>query len=222
MKSGEMLKADLHVHTDHSKDSRTSPRAAVRRALELGFDVIAVTDHNTVSGSLEAERAAKGSSLIVIPGQEVSCHEGEVIILGLRETLPNKAPCLDIMEQARKSGGFVIVPHPFDLMRKGLGRSLLPSLDFIDAVEVFNSRTIFGVFNSKALSFAQDHGLPMTVGSDTHFPEEMGHSYMLIDAARDVPSILKAISYGRTKLVMKGQPMPQRIRRGMLKIRTYF
>ncbi|MCK4714780.1 MAG: PHP domain-containing protein, partial [Candidatus Aenigmarchaeota archaeon] len=138
MNPHEMLKADLHVHTDHSKDSRTSPRDVVARALELGFDAIAVTDHNTVSGSLEAEKAALGSPLIVIPGQEVLCQEGEVIVLGLRKTLPNKAPCLAIMEQARKSGGFVIAPHPFDLMRKGLGRSLLPSIGFIDAVEVFN------------------------------------------------------------------------------------
>ena len=216
------LKVDFHVHTDHSKDSRASPITVVNRALELGFDAIAVTDHNTVRGSLEAEKLARGSSLLVIPGQEVHTQEGEVIILNIRETLPNKMPALDTMKAAKKLGGYVIVPHPFDLMRKGLGKQTQHCLKYIDAVEVFNARTIFGRFNTKAMAFADDHGLPKTVGSDSHFPEEMGKAFVLVDSSKDIQSILSALSACKTELIMTKQPMPHRIKRGLLKIRTYF
>ncbi len=222
MPSNRPLKADMHVHTDHSRDSRTSPESVVKRALELGMDAIAVTDHDTVSGSLEAERFARGTSLLVIPGQEVRCQEGEVIVLGIRQTLPSKMPCLDTMKQARKQGGFVIVPHPFDLMRKSMGKSVKSCLDYIDAVEVFNSRTIFNMFNSKAFAFAEKHNLPMTAGSDSHFTEEMGNACMLVDSPRETQAILRAIRSGRTELVVRKQGLPPGIRRGLLKIRTYF
>jgi predicted metal-dependent phosphoesterase TrpH len=216
------LKVDLHIHTNHSKDSRASPEAMVKRALELGFDAIAVTDHNTVSGSLEAERLAEGTGLLVIPGQETLASEGELITLGLRETLPSGRTVRETAGQARKAGGFVIAPHPFDPMRRGLGRAIEPCLKHMDAIEVFNARTIFRGFNNKALSFAREHGLPMVAGSDSHFPEEMGAVYMLVRAPMETRAIFEAIRLGQAELFASSQPMKPRIKRGLMKIRTYF
>jgi predicted metal-dependent phosphoesterase TrpH len=218
----EPLRADMHVHTDHSKDSRTSPREVVKRALELGLDAIAVTDHNTVSGALEAERAAEGTGLLVIPGQEVRSREGEVIVLNVRETIPHGMSCLQTMRVGKKMGGFVVVPHPFDLMRNGLGKSMQGCLRYIDAIEVFNARTILGMFNNKAMSFAQEHNLPITAGSDSHFPEEMGNTHMLINSAKTTKAILEAIASGKAEIVARKQSLPRGIKRGLLKIRTYF
>ena len=221
MQPRRMLRADMHVHTDHSKDSRTSPKDVVKRAIELGMDVIAVTDHNTVSGSLESEKYARGR-ILVIPGQEVHCKEGEVIVLNVRKTLPNKMPAKDLMKMARKEGGFVIVPHPFDLLRKGIGNPKESVLRYIDAVEVFNARTIFNRFNNKAMAFAESNDLPKTVGSDSHFPEEMGKTAMLIDSEKTIESVLNAIRLKKTELVVKKQNLSSGIKRGILKIRTYF
>lgn len=216
------LKVDLHLHTDHSADSRASPRAMVDRALELGFDAIAVTDHNTVSGSLEAERLAEGTGLLVIPGQETLTREGEIIVLGPRETLPSGRPLLETARQARRKRGFVIAPHPFDTMRRGIGRSIVSMLQYIDAMEVFNARTIFGRFNDKARSFASAHGIPMVAGSDSHFPEEMGSTYMLVDSEKDTRAILDAVHSGRADAFIRRQGMKPRIKRGLMKARTYF
>jgi predicted metal-dependent phosphoesterase TrpH len=222
MKSLPRIKIDLHVHTDHSSDSKASPKSVVKRAIELGFDAIAVTDHNTVSGALEAEKHARKTQLLVIPGQEVRAKEGEVIVLGVRETIPNRMPVLDTMKQARKMGGFVIVPHPFDTMRKGLGRTSESCLKYIDAVEVFNSRTMFSFFNNRALAFAEKYNLPMTVGSDSHFLEEMGKSYMLLESRKTTTAILDALHSGKAELVMKNQSRVSKLKRGLLKIRTRF
>ncbi len=216
------LKVDIHIHTSYSRDSRASPESMVKYALEMGFDTIAVTDHGTVSGALEAEQFARGTRLLVIPGQENLTLEGELIVLGLRKTLSSGRPLLETARQARESGGFVIVPHPFDPMRNGVGNAITPCLKYIDAIEVFNARTIFRRFNEKALSFTRSHNLPGVVGSDSHFPEEMGGTYMLVRAPRETRAILDAIRSGKTEFFISSQAMKPRIKRGLMKIRTYF
>jgi predicted metal-dependent phosphoesterase TrpH len=222
MNDSGLLRVDMHVHTDHSSDSRTRPADVVKRALELGMDAIAVTDHDTVSGALEAERKAKNTCLLVIPGQETRTREGEVIVLGLRKSLSSRQPLLHTLKQAKGEGGFVIVPHPFDIMRRGIGKSISRCLNYIDAIEVFNSRTMLNVFNKKAFAFAERHGLPMTTGSDSHSPGEMGKAFMLVKSKNNEGAIFNAIRSGNTELVTRRQGMPSGIKRGLFKIRTYF
>jgi len=74
---------DLHVHTTAS-DGRCSPAEVVQAALELGLTCIAITDHDTTDGVEEALQAARGTTLLVIPGVEISADipRSEVHILG--------------------------------------------------------------------------------------------------------------------------------------------
>ena len=62
-----------------------TPRAIVRAALERGLDMIAICDHNSARNTAAASRAARGGSLTVLPGIEVSSSE-EIHILGLFES----------------------------------------------------------------------------------------------------------------------------------------
>ena len=48
-----MLKADLHMHSTAS-DGQLSPTEVVRLASRSGLDVIALTDHDTTGGLVEA------------------------------------------------------------------------------------------------------------------------------------------------------------------------
>jgi len=78
------MKVDLHFHTTAS-DGRLSPEVLVRSAAELGFDIIAITDHDTVDGIAPALSAAQAfPRLQVIPGIEINTDvpDGEVHILG--------------------------------------------------------------------------------------------------------------------------------------------
>jgi hypothetical protein len=62
---------DLHSHSTHS-DGLLTPAALVARAAENGVDVLALTDHDEVSGLAEALAAAPGSGVRLVPGVEIS------------------------------------------------------------------------------------------------------------------------------------------------------
>jgi len=74
---------DLHVHTTAS-DGTLSPRELVALAREKGLTAIAVTDHDTIDGVVEALKAGSELGIEVIPGVEISVdHNGsEMHILG--------------------------------------------------------------------------------------------------------------------------------------------
>jgi predicted metal-dependent phosphoesterase TrpH len=78
------VKADLHLHTTAS-DGRLEPGEIVSLAIQVGLDVIAITDHDTIDGVVPALDAASASnSLKVIQGVEINTDvaHGEVHILG--------------------------------------------------------------------------------------------------------------------------------------------
>jgi predicted metal-dependent phosphoesterase TrpH len=64
-------RVDLHIHSTAS-DGTLTPSEVVHLALERGLRVIALTDHDTVSGVVEAQAAAAGSGLEVIAGVEIN------------------------------------------------------------------------------------------------------------------------------------------------------
>jgi hypothetical protein len=80
--------ADLHLHTVLSACAEVEmiPPLIVRRALNLGLNLIAVTDHNAAANCAAVIAAAEGTGLAVLPGMEVQTAE-EVHMLCLFETL---------------------------------------------------------------------------------------------------------------------------------------
>ena len=75
-------KFDLHIHTTAS-DGTDSPEAVVELAAENGFSTIAITDHDTMRGVHEAQRAGKRLGVRVVPGVEISAGGSvEVHVLG--------------------------------------------------------------------------------------------------------------------------------------------
>lgn len=64
---------DLHTHSDES-DGTFTPSEVVRRAAELGLDVVALTDHDTTAGLEEAAEAAREVGVELVPGVEFSAE----------------------------------------------------------------------------------------------------------------------------------------------------
>lgn len=76
------MKPDLHMHSTGS-DGTLTPTELVHRVHERGFDLVALTDHDSVSGVPEAQAAGEALGVRVIAGSELSCGaEKEIHILG--------------------------------------------------------------------------------------------------------------------------------------------
>ncbi len=191
-----MLKCDLHVHSNFSRDGESRVEDILRRAEQVGLDAIAITDHDTVEGALYARHVR--SSVLVIPGIEVSTRQGHIIVLGIEEPLPARRDVMETITEARSRGGLVILPHPYHMWRHGVARKMKSSIRAVDAVEAFNSRYIVGTANRKAALVARRYQKPCVGGSDAHHARFVGFGVTYIDAEPDVSSILTAIREGET------------------------
>jgi glycosyltransferase involved in cell wall biosynthesis len=169
-----MIDVDLHMHTDHSPDCATPVEVLLATAKEQGFGAIAITDHNEISGALEA--LAKADGIKVIVGEEVkTATQGEVIGLFVHERIPRGLSLAETVAEIRRQGGLVYVPHPFDRMHVAPGyEHLLAILEEIDAIEIFNPRVAIGSFNEEAARFAAKYRLIAGAGSDSHVAAALG------------------------------------------------
>jgi error-prone DNA polymerase len=73
---------ELHAHSAYSfLDGASLPEELAARAAELGYDTLALTDHDGVHGSLEFAHAAKHFGVRPITGAEVSLEGGAHVTL---------------------------------------------------------------------------------------------------------------------------------------------
>jgi predicted metal-dependent phosphoesterase TrpH len=66
-----MLKSDFHIHTNFS-DGTLSPAEVVQRAYKNNVKVLAITDHDTLTGLEEAIYESLKYNIMLIPGIELS------------------------------------------------------------------------------------------------------------------------------------------------------
>ena len=203
---------DFHIHSSHSYDCNVPVKQIIAEAKKKRLDIIGITDHGTRQGGLEAERIARGIQVLV--GQETKTKQGDVIIFGLEEDLEGEQDVAKTCKKARSLGGFIIIPHPFDPMRRGIGKSIEKIVKFIDAVEVFNSKCFFDWSNRKAEAFAEQHELPGLAGSDAHKLEEVGMAHTLVEG-----DPFEAIRNNQLKIVKerlgKSKLLKRRVRKAM-------
>jgi predicted metal-dependent phosphoesterase TrpH len=166
---------DLHNHTHRSYDAvnRLEDYAAARAAGR--FDVLAITDHNVITGALELAREAP---FPVIVGQELDTADGELIGLFLEEAVPPGLSVFETARRIREQGGLVYLQHPFyRLIRYQLSSATIDALvarDLVDIVEVANGGPFATRANALALRWAEARGVPQGAGSDAHEPPDIG------------------------------------------------
>ncbi len=185
-----ILSLDMHVHTCHSHDGRDTPRSMVQRAAGIGLDGLAITDHNTQAGVAEALEAGREFDILVVPGMEVSCPEGHVLIYGSADFGLDGRPAVgDLLALIRRDfPGCIAAPaHPFDLHRSGMGWA---AADFpFDAVETVNGHSPLP--REVVLLLAAKLGVGEIGGSDTHVLEGLGKASTVVELEGD--EVLPAI-----------------------------
>jgi len=190
-----LYRVETHCHTVFSKDSLTPPHNLIETCLRKGIDRVIVTDHNTIAG---AEIAHNLNPDLVIVGEEILTTKGEILAAFVSEEIPPYLSPQETIKRLRDQSAFISVSHPFDRLRKGGWREhdLLEILPQVDAIEVYNSRCMNPKFNWDARSFAENHNIPGTVGSDAHAAFELGRSLLLVDQFEGSDELRKVIQRG--------------------------
>jgi len=211
------LKLDLHVHSEHSPDGRSSVDSLVAALPGAGIQGLALTDHNSVAGHRRLrELARERLSLRLLVGVEVSTQEGHLLAYGLEESPPPQRPVAETIDWVEAHGGVPVLAHPFRWSH-GVGGHVARTAR-VPAVESINGHNRPSA-NTRAAAVAAARALGSTGGSDAHSPREIGRARTCFpEGANTVDELLDALRRGAT--VAEGEPLGPH-ERFVLGIRTF-
>ena len=197
------MKIDFHVHTKYSHDAVVTLEdiEAILSRSDRVVDAMAITDHNTVEGALELKKRFKDNIII---GEEVDTGEGELIGYWLSKGIEKGLGIDKTIEEIRRQGGKIAVPHPFDLFRKKRIRikQLGNLLGRIDMFEAFNSKNFLNISDVRSKVFALENKILLTAGSDAHYKMDIGNAYVECTGLESVDRperVCDAIQNGKIK-----------------------
>ncbi len=179
------MKGDIHIHSKYSPDSMLEPEEIVRVAQRSGLDFIAISDHNRFK--------EHNLGFHTIKAEEVSSIDGHILAIFIDGEITPRLSQAETVEMIHDRNGIAICAHPF--RRVNGVRSKF--IDIYDAIEDKNGRCS-AACNKKASELAAKLKRPVTAGSDSHFYEEIGRTYIELDATDD-ESIRKAILNNKVK-----------------------
>ncbi|MDD3574107.1 PHP domain-containing protein [Methanospirillum sp.] len=195
---------DMHLHTIHS-DGVTKVQDLLRYAKNRKIGV-AITDHNKISGSLEA--LSRSSDVLIIPGTELETKEGPHLLFyfyspgdmedffkvfsNKREEhtpgLPKNLTVIECLQLAESFDCIRIAAHPFGYyginrgVLKCVEKQMLPGvLNHIDGIEVICGGMMHNL-NLRAIAYARKKAIPFTGGSDAHILSDVGNVVTAVKA----------------------------------------
>lgn len=168
------MKYDLHIHSKYSYDSFMSPRNIIKIAKKVGLAGIAITDHNTIKGGVEAYKSNKDINFCVIIGAEIKTNYGDIIGLFLNEEIKSRN-FIDVINEIRSQNGLSILAHPY--RHYGFPEEIV---GMVDMIEAFNARSK-KESNNKARVLANRFEKATTAGSDAHLYFEIGKGKTIVN-----------------------------------------
>lgn len=164
--------ADLHIHSNYSDGVSSIPKILDHVEKRTKLSVIAITDHNTIKGSLHAASLQDRYSFDVVVGEEISTTSGEIIGLFLEKEIEAGLHPEEVVQRVHEQGGLAIAPHPFAVPVKtiggfGVGYKQATSLE-LDGFEELNSSPTSGYSNFLSKRLLRPLGLSRLGGSDAH------------------------------------------------------
>ncbi len=194
-------------------------RTVFERVEVLGeLDVIAVTDHDDIRGALEAREvhARAPYHFDFVPGIEVTTQHGHLLALWVEQPVRSFRSLEATVAAIHAQGGLAVVPHPFSMLTRSIGRRTLERVLAIadesthpDGIEVANPTSAGWDTGLRAVEANRDHWrLAETGGSDAHFAEAVGAAYTLFPG-RTGQDVRTAI-LGRTTAGRRGAGVPLR------------
>jgi predicted metal-dependent phosphoesterase TrpH len=173
-------RADVHMHTCASDGLPNAKQVLDYVAKRGHLDVIAITDHDVLEASLWAYSQRNLYPFDIIPGVEVTAHEGHVLALWVTQPIPTKMSIPETVEAIHEQHGIAILAHPGEILINGRNvfrylrdPAVLVEWEF-DGVEVFNAGTMTPGNNLLAQRITHQLALPLVGNSDAHTLNAIG------------------------------------------------
>jgi len=214
-----MLKADLHIHTyeDPIDVIDYSARDMLKLKAKLGFNVIAITNHNSIYFNKELKDYAKKLGILLIPGMEAKIQGKEVLILNADQSkIIGYRPyeglykrkyrslfnSLEILEKLRKENMVIGAPHPFFVKFQCIGNLLKPNIDNFDFIEHCHVYTSWMDRNEQAIQIANRFNKPLIASTDAHKRFQLKlNNYTMIDSEPKKDDVLEAIRKNKVRII---------------------
>ena len=202
--SAPFYRANFHCHTTRS-DGRLDPASAAAFYRQAGYDILAVTDHRTVT-------EIRDGGILLVPGIEIDYTlPGQwVHILGLgmgKEIAARWNPAgtpQEGIDLIRNLGGIAVLAHPAWSLNTP---AFMRSLTGLSGVEIWNSVSTLPLNgdrsdSSSLLDVTWASGgelLPLFANDDSHpYRDEAGVAATMVQAEElSVPSVMAALRAGR-------------------------
>lgn len=186
-----MGKADLHIHSDVSDGMASVDEIMMYVQENTDLDLIAVTDHDAVAGSLAALRWVEVHPTCrfrVVYGTEITAALGRHLLAYFfqppypAEPLPRGRSYRGTIDLIHSMGGIVAIPHPTVMLTPSGGyrqiKSLLKQGVEIDGIEVCNAAIAARYNEDKIRDFNQrEFHIAEMGGSDAHHLAQIGSGY---------------------------------------------
>lgn len=165
------MKLLFHVHSSYSYDSLNSISSIIKYCEKNGIECLAITDHDTIDGSMAARRFIKeeGRNIQVITAAEYLSNCGDIIGMFLSEEIKERS-WGKIIDEIHRQGGIAVLPHPYHAHKQ-----IDEIAQKVDFIETFNPRCSEEQ-NNKALALAKKYNKPGIYGADAHRLSELSNA----------------------------------------------
>ena len=213
-----MGSADLHMHTLYSWDGTATVAAILKQVLEhTNLDVIAITDHDSITGALEAVELASSYGISVIPGCEISTSMGHLLAYFINQRVPSGLPLKETVLRVGELGGLCVAAHPSARMSNSLHpqviRDALADPDVarvLIGIEVHNVGLVHKASNKVAKLVANSLPVAQVGNSDAHLLWMIGKATTYFPGCTS-EGLRRALENRTTRAIVGSPPQPVRI-----------
>ncbi len=195
-----VLAADFHVH-GFLGDGALPPWEVAPEARRRGLQVIALTNHNQLSGARVTAALSSGLPIVIV-SEEITAPAFHLAAIGVSQPVDWRLSARDAIDAVHAQGGVAIAAHPVPDSWRDDDAGALARLDGIEVAHPVVESTRRG--REQLRSFRErvqrvNPHVALIGSSDFHFSGGMGR-YRTYVLAREVSraGVLEALRAGRT------------------------
>ncbi len=196
---GPWLRGNLHTHTTAS-DGNLSPQDTVDAYAAMGYDFLAITDHDRVTPLDPLD--PKGMTLI--PGNEITANGPHMIHVGAPERVEPFRDRQSAIDAANALGGMIVMNHPnWEMHFNHCDQRTLAMLHGYTGIEIYNGVTLRAEGSPLAtdrwdMLLIQGRRVWGFANDDNHDDIDRGVGWNVVQSAsRSAEAILEALRMGR-------------------------